>query len=114
LKSLFQKLKDQLKLKAIQVSDEELMKPNQLPPHVKRYFMDYVDVYEIMDALHQSDGEIRKAREEQQRDKLFYDMKLQQAIDALKEIRALGSIGSEMSPEAQVADEALRRIIIAD
>lgn len=110
MKSLFQKLKDQLRCETIQVTDEELMKPNELPAHIKRYFMDYVDVYEIMDALNKSDGEIQKVKDEQRRDKLFYEMKLNQAINALKEIRDLGSIEKELNVEAKIADEALKKI----
>lgn len=107
MKSLFHKLKEQLKCKGIQVSDEELLKPNQLPPHVKRYFMDYVDVYEIMNELAESGGKIAQARTEQQRDHLFYEMKLNQAKDALKDIQLLGDETSR-----SIATEALARIEI--
>jgi hypothetical protein len=105
LKSLFHAVKDRLKCKATTHS-------NQLPPHIQRYGQDYVNVYDVISDSFKMSDELKSLRLQQQRDKLFYDMKLEQATRALKEIRAIGSMTDTLSTEAQIADEALKRIEI--
>lgn len=94
MKLLFQKIRDQLKCKAMEVSEEELMKPNELPPHIKKYFMDYVNVYEIMDQLSAQDKIILGLKDEVEKTQLqceIYKKKLYLARHALIVLQGIGS-----------------------
>lgn len=115
MKSLFQYLKDLLKCKATTPceKEEKISQPNQMPHNVQKYGMDYVNVYDVINDLSKLSAEYKKLKEQSDRDHLFFQMKLDQAISALKEIRSLGSLG-ELSPEAQIADEALKKIMIQE
>lgn len=99
MKSLFQKLQDQLKSKASTAS-------NSLPPHIVKYGMDYFSAAELMDRLSlemQKNHDLAQELEKTKLQNKIYKEHLLIAIHALETIKVVGLD----SPESKYAGKCL-------